>query len=86
MEEIGPEAAMMGIGVGFYVRKLVAQDIRHRIALAWLHGERLSIPRQAKQIARSYPGALPDDDVRNRLFAEAAGVGLPVNLKPAEPH
>jgi len=76
----------MGIGVGFYVTKLVAQEVRERIALAWLHGETLSIPEQAAEIARSYPGALPDDDLRNWLFAEATGIGLPVDLKPAKPH
>jgi hypothetical protein len=76
----------MGIGVGFYVRKLVAQDMRERIALAWLNGETLSIPKQADEIARLYPGALPKEDLRNRLFAEAAGVGLPIDLKPPKPH
>lgn len=76
----------MGIGVGIYLRKLVAQEVRERIALAWLQGETLSIPKQAAEIARSYPDALPDDDLRNQLFAEAASVGLPVDLKRAKPH
>ena len=78
----------MGIGVGFYLRSLIAQAMRERIALAWLNGETLSIPKQADEIARSYPGALPGDDLRNRLFAEAAGVGLPLDLtrEPAKPH
>jgi hypothetical protein len=73
----------MGIGVDVYNRRLVVQDMRERIALAWLHGETLSIPDQAAQLARSYPGALPNDDLRNWLFAEATRVGVPVNLKPA---
>ena len=76
----------MGIGVGLYIRKLVAQEMRERIASAWLNGETLSIPKQADEIARTYPGALPDDDLRNRLFAEAAGVGLPVDMRPAKPN
>ena len=71
----------MGIGVGFYIRNLVDQEVRERIALAWLNGETLSIPKQGVQIARSYPGsALADDDVRNRLFVDATRIGLPVEL------
>lgn len=73
----------MGAGVSFYTRRLVAQDMRERIALAWLHGETLSVPQQAAQIASSYPGALPEDDLRNWLFAEATRVGVPVDLTPA---
>ena len=59
----------MGIGVGFYIRNLVPQEIRERIALAWLNGETLSIQKQADEIARLYPGsALPDDDLRKSPF------------------
>jgi hypothetical protein len=76
----------MGIGVDIYNRKLAAQDMGERIALAWLRGETLSIPDAASQIARSYPGALPDNDLRNWLFAEATRVGVPVDLKSAKPH
>jgi hypothetical protein len=74
----------MGIGVDIYNRRLAAQDMRQRIALAWLQGETLSIPDAAAQIAISYPGALPDDDLRNWLFAEATRFGVPVDLKPAK--
>jgi len=71
----------MGIGVGFYIRNLVDQEVRERIALAWLNGETLSIPKQADQIARSYPGsALADDDLGNLLFVDATRIGLPVEL------
>ena len=71
----------MGIGGGFYIRNLVDQEIRERIALAWLNGETLLIPKQADQIAALYPGsALPDDDLRNRLFADATRIGLPIKL------
>ena len=79
----------MGIGVGIYIRNLVAQEMRERIALAWLNGETLSIPKHADQIARSYPGsALPVDDLRNRLFADATRIGLPVELtrETVKPH
>ena len=71
----------MGIGVGFYIRNLVAKDMRQRIATAWMHGETLSIPEQSSEIARLYPGSgLPNEDLGNRIFAEATGVGLPVEL------
>jgi hypothetical protein len=71
----------MGIGIGFYTRNILAQEIRKRIAFAWLNAETLSIPKQADQIASLYPGSgLPDEDLRNRLFADATGVGLPVKL------
>ena len=71
----------MGIGVGFYIRNLVDQEVRERIARAWLNGETLSIPKQADQIARLYPGsALPDADLRNSLFNDATRIGLPVEL------
>ena len=80
---------LMGTGVGFYIRTLVAQEMRERIALAWLNGETLSIPKQADEIARSYPGSgMPDDDLRNRLFLEATRIGLPVKLtrETVKPH
>ena len=76
----------MGIGGGFYIRNLVDQEIRERIALAWLNGETLLIPKQADQIAALYPGsALPDDD---RLFADAIRIGLPIKLtrESVKPH
>ena len=77
----------MGYGVGFYIRNLVAKDIRERIATAWMHGETLSISKQTAEIARAYPGSGPNDDVRNQLFAEATGVGVPVELtkEPSKP-
>ena len=72
----------MGTGGGFYIRNLVGQEMRERIALAWLNGERLSIPKQGDPIARLYPGSgLLDEDLRNRLFAEATRIGLPVELR-----
>jgi hypothetical protein len=79
----------MGIGGGFYIRNLVDQEVRERIALAWLNGETLSIPEQADQIAVLYPGsALPGDDLRNHLFADATRIGLPVELsrETVKPH
>jgi len=71
----------MGTGVGYYIRDLVSQEVRERIARAWLNGETLSIPKQADQIASLYPGsALADDDLRNSLFNDATRIGLPVEL------
>jgi hypothetical protein len=71
----------MGIGGGFYIRNLVYQEVRERIALAWLNGETLLVQKQANEIARLYPGsAVPDDDLRNYLFTDATRIGLPVEL------
>ena len=71
----------MGVGVSFYIRNLVAQDIRQRVSSAKRHGESLVVPTSAAEIADDYPGAaLVDDDLRNRLFAEAAWAGVPVEL------
>jgi hypothetical protein len=74
----------MGSGTAFFIRTLVAEEMRDRIARAKKRGETLSIPAHADEIARNYPGsALTDDDLRNRLFAEATSAGVPVDLHRA---
>jgi hypothetical protein len=74
-------------GVSFYIRNLVGQEMRSRIALARQRGETLAIPETAAEIARSYPGsALAEEDLRNRLFAEAIQAGAPVALKTTTRH
>ena len=71
----------MGSGVSFYIRTLVAEEMRHRIATAKKRGEKLSIPAHAAELARNYAGsAYTDDDLRNRLFAEASRAGVAVEL------
>ena len=71
----------MGSGVAFFIRPLIAKDMRDRIAAAKKRGKTLSIPDEAEDIAKNYPGAyFPDDDLRNRLFAEATRAGVPVDL------
>ena len=77
----------MGVGVSFYVRNLVGKEMRGRVASARRRGETLAIPEAAAEIARNYPGsALPDEDLRNRLFAEAIQAGAPVALKTKRRH
>ena len=77
----------MGIGVSFYVRNLVAQEMRGRVASARKRGDTLAIPEAAAQIARDYPGSgLADEDLRNRLFAEAIQQGAPLELKTNTRH
>ena len=79
----------MGIGVSFYVRNLVAQEMRERVFTASENGEALAIPQTAAEIANDYPGAdFPADDLRNRLFAEAMQADVPVELgrRSSKPH
>ena len=77
----------MGTGVSFYIRNLIGKEMRSRIAFARRRGETLAIPEAAAEIARSYPGsAFPDEDLRNRLFAEAIQAGAPVALKTKTRH
>ena len=70
----------MGIGQLFYVRNLLAQDLRGRIADVQRQGGKLVIPRAAAQLAREYPG-FSEQDLRNRLFAEAVQAGVPMDLR-----
>jgi hypothetical protein len=71
----------MGIGVSFYIRNLIGKEMRGRVALARQRGETLVIPETAAEIAQNYPGSqLADEDLRNRLFAEAIEAGAPVAL------
>ena len=77
----------MGAGVELFIRTLIAEEMRDRIAAAKESGQTLSIPANVDEIARNYPGArLTEEDLRNRLFAEATQAGVPVDLKPAKPH
>jgi hypothetical protein len=79
----------MGSGVAFFIRTLIAEEMRDRVASAKKRGETLSIPAQIDEIASSYPGsALTDDDLRNRLFAEATRAGVDVDLTwvSSKPH
>jgi hypothetical protein len=77
----------MGTGVSFYVRNLVAKEMRERIATAKRQGEPLMIPEAAAQIAEEYPGsAVPEEDLRNRLFAEAANAGVAADLRATRLH
>ena len=71
----------MGIGVSFYIRNLVAKDMRQRVTSARRRGESLAIPESAVEIAHDYPGTnFIGDDLRNRLFAEATQAGVPTEL------
>ena len=77
----------MGTGVSFYVRNLVGQEMRGRVATARRRGETLSIPETAAQIEEEYPGsALNEEDIRNRLFAEAVDAGVSVELRATRRH
>jgi hypothetical protein len=77
----------MGIGVSFYIRNLVGQEMRGRIATARRRGETLAIPETAVQLEEEYPGsALNEEDMRNRLFAEAVGAGVEVELRATHRH
>ena len=77
----------MGVGVSFYIRNLVGKEMRGRVARARRRGETLMIPETAADIARNYPGsALPDEDLRNRLFAEAIQAGAPIALSTKTRH
>jgi hypothetical protein len=77
----------MGIGVSFYIRNLVAQEMRGRVASARKRGETIAIPETAAEIAHDYPGsAFADEDLRNRLLAEAIQAGAPVALKTNTRH
>jgi len=77
----------MGVGVSFYIRNLVGQEMRGRIATAKRRGEPLLIREAATQIEDGYPGSnLHDEDLRNRLFAEAVDAGVAVDLGAARPH
>lgn len=77
----------METGVSFYVRNLVAKEMRERIAAAKRQGEALLIPETAAQIAEGYPGsAVPEEDLRNRLFAEAVKAGVAVELRATRSH
>lgn len=72
----------MGASLSFYVRNLVAGDMRERVSQARRRGEPLAIPENADAIERDYPGSgLTADDVRNRLFAEASNAGVRVEMK-----
>jgi hypothetical protein len=77
----------MRFGVGFYIRNLVAKEMKHRVARARKRGETLAIPETAAEIARDYPGAaFADEDIRNRLFAEAIQAGAPIDLRTTRRH
>jgi len=86
-QKVGAEDQVMGTGVSIYIRRLVMQETRRRVASAAKRGEALSIPTSAAEIAEEFPGsALPEEDVRNQLFAEAgrAGVATELGRGPAE--
>ncbi len=71
----------MGSGVSWYMRTLVAEEMRGRVASAAKRGATLDIPESAAEIAQAYPGsALSEEDVGNRLFAEAARAGVAVEI------
>ena len=71
----------MGIGLSVFMRRLVIQEARQRVASAAKRGESLLIPATAAEITQEFPGsALPEEDVRNQLFAEAARAGVSVEL------
>ena len=77
----------MGVGVSFYIRNLVAKEMRGRVASARERGEPLVIPDIADEIAHEYPGgAFAEEDLRNRLFAEAIQAGAPIALKAKTRH
>jgi hypothetical protein len=77
----------MGSGTAFFIRTLIAEEMRDRIAAAKARGETLSIPAQVDELAKSYPGsALTDDDLRNRFFAEATRAGVAIDLKRRTSH
>ena len=76
----------MGVGLSIYVRRLVLQEARRRVAEAAERGEPLLIPTTAAEITMEFPGAaLPEEDVRNQLFAEAAQSGVAVQLSKGAP-
>lgn len=77
----------MGSGTAFFIRTLIAEEMRNRIAAAKARGETLSIPAHVDELAKNYPGAaLTDADLRNRLFAEATRAGVAVELKRGTSH
>jgi hypothetical protein len=77
----------MGVGASFYIRNLIGAEVRSRVALAREHGEALVIPESAAEIAQDYPGSqLAEEDLRNRLFAEAIEAGVPVVLSTKQRH
>ena len=76
----------MGIGLSVFIRRLVIQETRQRVASAAKRGEPLLVPAAAAEIKQEFPGsALPDEDVRNQLFAEAARTGVAVELGRGPP-
>lgn len=80
-QKIGAEGQAMGVGTSIFIRRLVMAETRRRVASAAKRGEPLSIPASAAEIAQEFPGsALPEEDVRNQLFAEAARAGVAVEL------
>jgi hypothetical protein len=63
-----------------YSRRFLATDIRSHIALARRRGKKVRVPRAAAQLAREYPG-FSEQELRNRLFAEAVQAGVQVDLR-----
>ncbi len=71
----------MGSGVSTYMRILVTEEMRRRVAFAAKGGKALSVPASAAEIAQAFPRAdLSVAEVASQLLAEAARAGVAVDL------
>lgn len=71
----------MGSGVSTFIRVLVIEEMRRRVANTANGGEALSVPASAAEIAQAFPRAdLTEDQIASQLLAEAARAGVAVDL------
>ena len=73
----------MGAGVASFIRILVAEEVKRRVAEA-AQGEPIDLRANAVDIERAYPGSyLTAEEIAAKLFDEASRAGVAIEGMPS---
>ena len=73
----------MGAGVASFIRILVAEEVKRRVAEAAQGGDLIDLRANAVDIERAYPGSyLTEEEIAATLFDEASRAGVPIEGMP----
>jgi len=74
----------MGAGVSSFIRVLVSEEVKRRVAEAAKDGQSINLKAHAVEIERAYPGSyLSDLEIAAALLDEASRVGVPTEALPS---
>ena len=74
----------MGAGVSSFIRILVSEEVKRRVADAAKAGEAIDLKANAIEIEHAYPGSyLSDQEIAGALFDEASRLGVPTDASPS---